>query len=97
MSQAGSTSGGGGDLSSLVINTNSGTASPIANVLNVYGGTGITTSATLNPVTITATNSGGIQTLTGNTGGAISPSGVEIPNANGCIIFCTTGQGSSLA
>jgi hypothetical protein len=95
MSQAGSTSGGGGDLSSLVINTNSGTASPIANVLNVYGGTGITTSATLNTVTITATNSGGIQTLTGNTGGAISPSGGNI-NTFGAGSISISGTGSTL-
>ena len=53
--------------------TNSGTAVPVSSILNVLGGTGITTSGSGNTLTIALTGGGAIETITGNTGGAESP------------------------
>lgn len=54
--------------------TDAGTAVPAANVLNVLGGTDITTSGAGNTVLITFTGASTvIETLTGNSGGAVSP------------------------
>ncbi len=53
--------------------TNSGTATPAANVITIVGGTGITTSGSGSTVTVSATSTGLVETLTGNSGGAISP------------------------
>ena len=70
MSQAGSVLSSSGTIDSLIIDADVGTASPSGGILNVIGGAGIITSAAGNTVTITATGSS--NTLTGNTGGAIS-------------------------
>lgn len=54
--------------------TDSGTAVPLLNVLDILGGTGISTSASGNTIFISATGgTTNIQTLTGNSGGAVSP------------------------
>lgn len=52
--------------------TDAGTAIPALNVLNVLGGAGITTSGAGNTILITNTASAA-ETLTGNSGGAVSP------------------------
>lgn len=59
MSQAGmleGNTGGGGTVTQIDADT--GTAVPIGGVINIFGGTGISTSASGNTVTITATSSG---------------------------------------
>ncbi len=54
-----------------MFSTDSGTAIPILNELEIHGAGGITTSGAGN--TITITGSVGTETLTGNTGGPVSP------------------------
>lgn len=61
MSQAGAldTSGGGGS-SVTEIDTDAGFALPLAGIINIFGGAGITTSAAGNTVTITFTGNPGL-------------------------------------
>ncbi len=56
--------------------TDSGTAIPLLNEIDIVGAGGITTSASGNVITITGT--GGAETLTGNTGGPVSPLAANI-------------------
>jgi hypothetical protein len=59
MSQQGSThEGGTGGGGITEIDADTGSAMPVAGVINIFGGTGITTSASGNTITITATGSG---------------------------------------
>jgi hypothetical protein len=60
MSQAGplNESGGGGSVDSLIVQTNSGTASPIADVLEILGSGSVSTSGAGNVVTISISASG---------------------------------------
>jgi hypothetical protein len=53
--------------------TNSGTAIPVGGILNIFGSSGILTSGSGNTVTITPNGSMIAETLTSNTGGAVSP------------------------
>lgn len=53
--------------------SNSGMAVPASSILNVLGGTGITTAGSGNTLTISLTGGGAIETITGNTGGPESP------------------------
>lgn len=53
--------------------TDSGTAIPSAGILNVLGSGVISTSGAGNTITIDATTTGAVETLTSNTGGAVSP------------------------
>lgn len=75
--------------------TDSGVATPAGNVLNVLGGIDITTSGAGNTITISSTGSFA-ETLTGNTGGPISPTGgnFNIVTANSTVKFA--GAGSTL-
>ena len=75
--------------------TNSGTAVPAANVLDVLGGTGITTSGAGNTITIAFTGSGAAETLTGNSGGPISPIANNI-NTLGTGSITIAGSGNTL-
>ena len=75
--------------------TNSGTATPVANVIDIVGGTGITTSGSGDTVTISLTGTGATETLTGNTGGAISPTANNI-NTLGTGSITIAGSGSTL-
>lgn len=52
--------------------TDSGTATPAANILNVFGGTDISTAGSGNTITISFSGTA-LATLTGNSGGAVSP------------------------
>lgn len=61
MSQAGlrNTGGGGGGVDSLIVHTDSGNASPIADTINFFGAGGITVTADgVQTVTITGSGSG---------------------------------------
>lgn len=58
--------------------TDSGSAIPAANILNIFGGTDITTSGAGNTVTISFTGGAVITTLTGNSGGPVSPTAGNI-------------------
>jgi hypothetical protein len=59
MSQAGPLNeSGGGSVDSLIVQTNSGTAMPIANVLEILGAGSVTTSGSSNVVTITVSSAG---------------------------------------
>ena len=55
----------------------------------ITAGTGITVTPGANTITIASTVSAGIQTITGNSGGAISPSGgtINIVTANSTVTF----------
>lgn len=75
--------------------TNSGNAIPLANVIDILGGTGITTSGSGNTITITNTAAGSTETLTGNTGGAISPVANNI-NTVGTGSITIAGSGNTL-
>ena len=75
--------------------TDAGTAQPIANTLEVLGGTGITTSGATNVVTISLSGTGSVQTLTGNSGGPISPTAGNI-NTLGTGSITIVGSGSTL-
>ena len=68
---------------------NTGTAAPIGGVLNIVGGAGITTSATLNTVTITNTQT---STLTFQTAGgnAVSSAGAITFTGAGGLQFSGT-------
>lgn len=60
MSQAGplNDAGGGGGVNNLIVQTNSGTAQPIADVLEILGSGSISTSGTGNVVTISISSTG---------------------------------------
>lgn len=59
--------------------TDSGTATPAGNILNVFGGLDIATSGAGNTIMIAFTGATGpITTLTGNSGGAVSPNAGNI-------------------
>lgn len=73
--------------------TDSGSAIPIANTLNIVGINGITTSGSGNTVTIDG--DGTIQSLTGNTGGAINPVTGNI-NLLGAGSITISGAGNTL-
>lgn len=70
-------------------NTDAGTAVPALNVLTVIGGTGISTSGAGSTITITNTAPPPAFTLTGNSGGALSPtlSNWNILTANSTVTF----------
>jgi len=53
--------------------TDSGTAVPVANTLNIFGGTDITTSGAGNTVTISFTGAIGVETLTGDDSVVVTP------------------------
>jgi hypothetical protein len=73
MSQAGSISvAGGGGATSFVEDV--GAATPAAGVINILGGTGITTAGAGNTVTISLSGGGvAVEHLTGTTGGQLNP------------------------
>ena len=80
--------------------TDSGTAVPAANILNVLGGTDITTAGAGNTVTISFTGAVGT-TITGNSGGPLAPIagnwnilGASV--AAGSTPVTTTGAGNTL-
>lgn len=58
MSQAGSTLGGGGSSTALTITTDSGNAVESGGIIQILGGTNVTTSGAGNIVLINATSSG---------------------------------------
>jgi len=60
-----------GDVATAYI-TNAGTAVPAVNILNVLGGTGITTSGAGNTITITNTGGGGVETFNVDDGGSVT-------------------------
>lgn len=57
--------------------TDSGTAIPLVNVLKILGGTGITTSGSGNTVTITASGTGTVQSVSGTPGRITSTGGMN--------------------
>jgi hypothetical protein len=69
--------------------TDAGTAIPALNVLNIIGGTGISTSGAGNTITIDNTAPAPAFTLTGNSGGALSPTldNWNILTANSTVTF----------
>lgn len=73
MSQAGSISvAGGGGATSFVEDV--GAATPVAGVINILGGTGVTTTGAGNTVTISLSGGGvAVEHLTGTTGGQLNP------------------------
>ena len=76
--------------------TDSGIAVPVANVLNIFGGNDITTAGAGNTVTISFTG-----TITGNSGGPLSPAGGNwnifgASVAAGTTPVTTAGAGSTL-
>ena len=71
------------------------TAIPSANNLNVFGGTGIQTSSSMHTVTIAVDGSVVGETITGNSGGALSPTTGNW-NIVGTGDITTTGSGSTL-
>jgi len=80
--------------------TDSGTAVPAAGALTIHGGTGITTSGSGSTVTISlsSTPPTAIETITGNTGGAISPSAnnINIVTAHATPVFAGSGSTETL-
>lgn len=76
--------------------TNAGTAVPAANVLNVIGGAGITTSGAGSTVTITAT--GAEITLIGDVGSAVGPTITQTANttSGSSVFFSNSGSSSTL-
>lgn len=72
--------------------TDSGTALPSGGTLNFVGAGGITTSAVGDTVTITGSGGGGVTSLTGNTGGALTGA----LNLIGAGILSVAGSGSTL-
>ena len=76
-----SSSGGGGGDDITSINTDSGSATPVAGVINIFGGTNVTTTAAGNTVTINASGSGAIPWTTFSGG----PDGVTFAVNNGYI------------
>ena len=83
-------------------NTDSGTATPDLNVLKVFGGTGIDTSGLGNTVTIALDTSSVGQTITGDSGGALSPTAGNWNIVGGAALSAgtnaaiTSGSGSTL-
>lgn len=80
----------------IYFEADTGTAVALFNVIKVLGdGTNITTSATGNTITITATATGEV-TFTGNTGGPITGDSFDIITENSTVLFNTTGSTISL-
>ena len=71
--------------------TNSGTAIPIGNVLEVLGINGITTSGSGNTVTISGAGLAGIVTIDGDTG---SITGTTVKISGGTTGLTTSGSGT---
>lgn len=82
-----------------IFHTDSGNAFPAANILNIVGGTGITTSGGGNTVTVSLTGSGAIETITGNTGGALDPTAgnFNFLTSNSTVIFAGAGSTETLS
>lgn len=78
--------------------TDSGTAIPSAGVLNILGGSGITTSASGNTITIDASGGGGITTIDGDTGSATGATVTLDANTNSgsTVLFDASGSTVSL-
>lgn len=74
---------------------NVGVAVPSVGVLNIVGTGALSTTAAGNTVTIGFAGGSPLQTLTGNTGGAISPTAGNI-NVVGTNVITTSGAGSTL-
>lgn len=73
MSQAGPLNESGNPAVPTSFVTDAGTAVPAANTLNILGGTEITTTGAGNTVVINFTGGSVTTSLTGNSGGAVSP------------------------
>lgn len=70
-----------------------GSATAIANIINVVGAGSTTTSAAGNTITINSTGGGsGILTLTGDVGGAVGPDGANNVNLLGSADIIVTGN-----
>lgn len=81
---------------------NTGSATPLGNVLNIVGTGDVQTSASGNTVTIALTSTGAIETVTGNTGSPVAPVANNIDilgnftSAGGGSPCSTSGSGSTL-
>ena len=83
-------------VSQLTVNSGASTANPSSGVIDFNAGSGISLSASGNVITVTGTGEGtGVNTLTGNTGGAIFPTSGNI-NVVGTGNISVTGGGSTL-
>jgi hypothetical protein len=84
-----------GSAMATTYTTDAGSAVPAANILNVLGGNGIDTAGAGNTITIAVDGSIVGQTITGDTGGALSPTAGNW-NILGGPGVTTTGSGSTL-
>jgi len=90
VSQAGSL-GGGGSSSSLTFTTDSGVATPAASNVNVLGGTGITTSAVGDTITIDSTVT---PVPTGATGTVLQGAGIGVTPVYSTATYPSTATGT---
>ena len=80
----------------LTVNSGASTANPSSGVIDFNAGAGISLSASGNVITVTGTGGEtGVNTLTGNTGGAISPTEGNL-NLIGEGTLSVSGTGSTL-